>query len=161
MNTQPYKHHPSATHDGRGYSEEPSDNMAGGFSRLLLRFGLPLGLFVASGVIFSAAAALAATATSDPTAWILPLSAVALLLASLVGGITAGKCSPQHAIGSAAVSGLILSVILILLSFFGGDMGWLSWVMRLSVIPVHILGGALSRPRAKPAGHTSRHSSHH
>ena len=162
MNTQSHKHHSSVTRIGSGYSEEPSDNLAGGFSRLFFRLGLPLGLSAASGLIFSAAAALAATATTDPTAWILPLSAVALFLSALVGGITAGKCNPQNVMGSAAISGSIFAVILIFLSLFGGDMGWLSWVMRLSPIPVHILGGALSRPRAKPAKHTTpRHPAHH
>ena len=157
--------HPALTAGRVGHAEEPSDN-AGGFSRILRRFLMPLGVTAGSGAIAVIAMTVAACQTPDPTALITPLAAAALGIASIAGGITAGRCSPDNAVGSSLVSGVLLTAILCLIALpGGGDTVDLStaaaWFIRLSPIPFHLLGGIMARPRKKPASHTAgKHGVH-
>ncbi len=155
--------HPALTAGRSGRAEEPSDTQAGGFSRILRKLFLPFAVTTVSGVVFVTALTLAAYQTPDPTALISPLSMAALGLASLAGGITAGKCNRERAMLSSFVSGCTLAAILCLIAWIGGGESreTIPWLIRLSAIPLHLLGGFMTRPRKKPAGHTAgKHPSH-
>ncbi len=159
--------HPALTAGRAGHAEEPSDTQAGGFSRILRRLLLPLAVTAASGAAIVTAMTAAACQSPDPTALITPLAMASLGIASLVGGITAGKCGRDNAVGSSLASGVLLAAILCLISLVGrGDAAGLptaaAWLLRLSPIPFHLLGGIMARPKKKPASHTAgKHPARH
>ncbi len=154
---------PALTVGRSGRAEEPSDTQAGGFSRILRKLFLPFAVTTASGVIFVTALTLAAYRSPDPTALVTPLSVAALWLASLAGGITAGKCAGEKAMIGSLISGCMLAAILCLIAWINGgeEQGVIPWLIRLATVPIHLLGGFVTRPRKKPAGHTAgKHPSH-
>ena len=157
--------HPALSAGRLGHAEEPSDEgIADGFSHTIRRFLLPLAVTVFSGGIFTTALSVAAWNSADPTAWIPLLSPIVLGLAALAGGITAGKCCKERAVGGSFMSGCLFAAILCLLALLAGkgEQGLASWLIRLATIPVHGIGGFLSRPRKRPAAHTAgKHPSHH
>lgn len=177
MNKSRHQYHPSVgKHPDRpshpahesarrlGPAEEPSDTKAGGFSRTLCRWLLPTLLTPLIGLLTALLLTLALMQTPDPTALLLPASAVALGLTSLIGGILAGKLHGDMAVRGSLVSGVILLAILSLSALVvGGDGGLsplLAWLLRLSVLPLHALGGRISRPRKHSPAHTAgRHAS--
>ncbi len=150
----------------RGQAEEPSDRPAGGFSRILRGLLVPMAVTAVSGVVCITALTAAAYRSPDPSALVLPLTAAALGLSSLAGGIAAGKCGGEGAVGRSLVSGCLLAAVLCLCALLrnGGVMGLptaAAWMIRLSVIPLHLLGGLFTRPRKKPASHTAaKHPAH-
>lgn len=154
--------HPALTAGRSGRAEEPSDTQSGGFSRILRRFLLPLTAASISGVVFVTGLTFAAYQTSDPTAFISSLSVIALGLTSLAGGITAGRCNKERPVFGSFVSGCLLTAILFLTSRIDGDaQGLMPWLLRVAVIPFHMLGGFMTRPRKKHAGHTvGKHHPH-
>ena len=155
--------HPALTAGRSGRAEEPSDRQAGGFSRILRKLLLPLAVTVASGAVFVTVLTIAAYQSPDPTALVTPLSIASLGLASLAGGITAGKCHGEGAIPGSLMSGCTLALILCLVGWIGGgeSEGLIPWLIRLATVPVHLVGGLMTRPRKKPAGHTAgKHPSH-
>lgn len=156
--------HPALTAGRIGHAEEPSDQSAGGFSRTLRNLLLPAAVSAATGLV--AVTALTAVATSsapDPSALVPALSAVALALASFAGGLTAGKCHGERAMAGSLISGSLLAALLCLIGLVsgGGHAGTWSaypgavvWLIRLAPLPIHALGGLLTRPRPKKASHT-------
>jgi hypothetical protein len=163
-----HSHHPSHPPVGRHPdrpahprarpSEEPSDNRAGGFSTILRRYPVVLGVTVLAGALLLTAACGIVWSTSDPTARIPYASAAALLLTALCGGITAGKLNPSSPLWAGGLCGCLSAVPLILTGLILGGSGLLPWVLRLSVIPLHLLGSALTRPRK--GGNTHRGGKH-
>lgn len=137
-------------------TEEPSDDTAGGFSAILRGYPITLAVTVLSGAIFITAAAFAAYHSPDPTALTTPLSAVALALAALTGGMTAGKLNPTCPLGASLLCGGLTAILLTLLSLvMEGAGGLIPWLMRLGMIPLHLLGGIFTRPRRKAPTHTA------
>ena len=148
--------HPALTAGRSGRAEEPSDTQAGGFSRALRKLLLPLAVTAISGAVFVTVLTAAAYQTPDPTALVTPLSMAALGLASLAGGITAGKCNRERTMLGSMVSGCLLAVILCLVAWMGGvSQGMIAWLTRLSTVPIHLVGGFVTRPRKKSVGHTA------
>jgi hypothetical protein len=139
-------------------TEKPSDETAGGFSAILRGYPITLAVTVLSGAVFITAAAFAAYHSPDPTALIAPLSAVALALAALTGGMTAGKLNPTRPMGAGLLCGGLTAVLLTVLSLLlGGNAGgFFPWLMRIGVIPLHLLGGVIVRPRQKTPAHTAK-----
>ncbi len=140
----------------RGQTEEPSDDTAGGFLSILRGYPIVLAVTALSALVFVTAACLAAWKSPDPTALILPASAIAQALASLVGGMTAGKLNPSNPLSASLLCGGLTAILITLLSMvFGGEGGLISWAMRLGGIPLHLVGGILTRPRKKAPTHTA------
>lgn len=143
-------------------TEEPSDDISGGFSRILRTLPLTLAVSALSGAVFVTAVTIAAFFSPDPTALTPILSVVALALTALVGGLVAGKQNPDNPLAGSLLSGCLMAGVLLLLSllFSGATDGaegsaWLPWLMRLGVILIHALGGFLTRPRPKTVAHTT------
>lgn len=170
MNTHSYnqKGHPSSVGKrpdrpastflrGRARHEEPSADTAGGFSAILRGYPISLAVTVLSGAIFITAAAFAAYHSPDPTALIPALSAVALALAALSGGMTAGKLNPTCPLAASLFCGGVTAVLMILPALALGSAGGLiPWLMRIGMIPLHLLGGIVARPRRKGPAHTAK-----
>jgi hypothetical protein len=115
-----------------------------------------LGVTVLSGLLLITALCLIALRSPDPTALIRPCAAAALMLASLCGGITAGKLNPATPLSAGLLSGAVATVLLILSALLTGQSGGLlPWVMRLAVILAYLLGSAMTRPRKKAPAHTA------
>lgn len=164
MNTHPQ--HPSKNSVGRHpdrparvlarSSEEPSDTQAGGFSSVLRSYPIVLGITVLTVLLLVTVAALILCSSSDPTPWIMPVSAAILGISSLIGGITAGKLNPARPMAASLICGGLATVLLILISlFFQGKGDFLSWSLRIGAMPLHLLGGVLTRPKAKAPTHTA------
>lgn len=158
--------HPALSAGRLGHAAEPSDNPAGGFSRVLYKLLLPLAITALTGALFVTALSVVAYQSPDPTAWILPLSTAALALASLAGGLAAGKCYGERAVSGSLLSGCLFAGLLCLIALLHGNVvnGMpiaVSWLIRLGTVPVYLLGGILTRPKPKIATHTAgNHLSH-
>ena len=173
MNT--HSHHPSKHSVGRHpdrlaraprggsarQTEEPSDRAAGGFSSILRGYPLVLGVTAPAAVLLTTVAALALYQSPDPTALILPVSAAVLALASLCGGVTAGKLNPTAPVAAGLLSGGLTAVLLLLISLICGEgMGLIPWGMGIGSLLLHSLGSALTRPRkAAPTHRSGKHTS--
>lgn len=167
MNT--HSHHPSQHPVGRHpdrpahaarLMEEPSDTHVGGFSSILRRLLASWGITVLSAALFTVTAAIILYNTPDPTRWLLPASAVALAMASLCGGITAGKLSPASPVAAGLRTGGVMAALILLASFALGEGGELiPWGMGLGALLFHLVGSALARPRKKPPTHLGSHTS--
>lgn len=161
-----HQSHPALVAGRTAHAEEPSDDIAGGFSRILCKLFLPLAVTAVSGAVFVTALTIPAYQSQNPTALVTPLSMAALGVASLAGGITAGKCGRERAVPGSLVSGCLFAGILCLIALFGsGEMQGIptsvAWMIRLAAIPVHMIGGFMVRPRKKPTTHTAgKHASH-
>ena len=164
MNT--HSHHPSQNPVGRHPdrpahtrvrpSEEPSDIRAGGFSSILRSYPVVLGITALTALLLTTVAALILYNSPDPTAWITPVSAAALAVSALMGGIAAGKLNTANPVAAGLICGGLTAVLLILISlFFDGKGDLLSWGMRMSVLPLHLLGGILTRPKPQAPTHTA------
>ena len=142
-------------------AEEPSHQVAGGFSSALRRYPLVLGISALLAVAIATVAALILYNSADPTEGIRPASIVALGLTALGGGIAAGKLTPSAPVVAGAISGGLTGVLILLLSHLWGDGGLLSWCMSGGVFLVHTVGSSMTRPRKKPLIHTTgKHHSH-
>ncbi len=169
MNTHSHhtSHNPVGKHPDRPArprvrpTEEPSDRQAGGFSSILRSYPLVLGITALTALLLVTAAALAVYRTTDPTAWITPASAAVLAVSALVGGILAGRLNRSSPVSASLVCGGLTAALLILLSLcLGGKGDLLAWVGRVSVLPLHLLGGILTRPRPQAPTHTAgKHAS--
>lgn len=189
MNRRPaHPSHPSArstpTRGGRsthtalparrtqGTTREPSAEEAGGFSHLLRKLPLTLGMTALLGAGLLTAAAALALWSNDPTALSTPLSLAALALTALGGGVAAGRRCPTSPVAASLAAGLSWALILTLLSLWvgqgspadgiptgdsaaplGGMAVALPWLIRAAVVALHCLGGRLSRPRREPPTH--------
>ncbi len=146
---------------GAMQTEEPSDEIAGGFSSILRRMPIVLGVTVLSGLLLTTALCLIAFSSPDPTALIRPCATVALMLSALCGGITAGKLNPAAPLAAGLLCGTLTAGLLVLTALLTGqDGGLLHWGMRLAVIPAYLVGSAVTRPRKKAPAHTAgKHAS--
>ncbi len=157
--------HPALAAGRIGHAEEPSDDRsydrADGFSALLRRLLLPMAASAATGLVAVTALTAVAVGSSDPTTMIPLLSSAALLLSSLAGGITAGLCRRERAVAGSLVSGCLLAAVLCFVGLLGGEGSAVSWLIRLAPIPVHAVGGLLTRQRpAKPTHTAGKHLAH-
>ena len=173
MNT--HSHHPSKHPVGRHpdrparaprggsarQTEEPSGRVAGGFSSILRRYPLVLGITALTAALLTTIAAFALYKGPDPTALILPVSAAVPALASLCGGITAGKLNPTTPMAAGLLSGGLTAALLLLISLiFGEGMGLISCGMALGATLFHLLGSAITRPRkVSPVHRSGKHTS--
>ena len=164
MNT--HSHHPSQKTVGRHPdrpahnrvrpSEEPSDTKAGGFSSVLRGYPLALGITALTALLLITVAALILHNSPDPTAWVTPAAAAVLSVSALVGGIIAGKMNRDRPVSASLICGGLTAALLILLSLvLGGKADLLSWCVRIGVLPLHLLGGILTRPKPKAPTHTA------
>ena len=164
--TTPSKHpsvgrHPdrpahSPARRGARQTEEPSHQAAGGFSSILRRYPLVLGITLLAAVLSTAPAAAILYSCPDPTRWILPAAALSAALASLCGGMAAGKAFPASPIAAGSLAGGILSALLLLVSMTLGEGGGLiPWGFGGGMLLLHILGSALTRPRPKRPAHST------
>jgi len=169
MNTHSHhtSHNPVGKHPDRPAharvrpTEEPSDTQAGGFSSILRSYPPVLGITALTALLLVTAAALGVYRSPDPTAWATPVSASVLAVSALVGGIMAGILNRSSPVSASLVCGGLTAAMLILLSLcFGGKGDLLSWGIRISVLPLHLLGGILTRPKPKAPTHTAgKHAS--
>lgn len=145
-----------------GHVEEPSDTKVDGFSSILRRYPLALATFALSVVLFITVAAFAVYQSQDPTAFIRPMSAAVLGISSLIGGIVGGRLNQSRSIAASLVYGGMTTALLLLFSLlFAGEGDALCWGMRAAVLPIHLLGGAIARPKPKTPAHTAgKHPSH-
>ncbi len=159
-------HHPSQNPVGRHPdrpaptrvrpSEEPSDIKAGGFSSILQSYPVVLGITALAALLLTTVAALILYNSPDPTSLIFPASAAVLAVSSLIGGMVSGKLNRVTPVSASLVCGGITAALLILVSlFFDGKGDLLAWGMRMSVFPLHLLGGILTRPKPKAPTHTA------
>ena len=156
--------HPAIASGRIGHAAEPSDPHAGGFFHTLKGLLLPFAVAAATGLGAVTLLTVAVGNHPDPSGLIPILGAVALTLSSLAGGIAAGLCNRDRAIAGSLVSGGILTALLCAVGLiFGGQTAgiWsayppiVAWVIRLVPLPIHALGGVLTRPRPQKASHTA------
>lgn len=137
-------------------SEEPSDEAAGGFSSILRGYPPVLGITALSALLLITAAALILFHSPDPTALLSPVSAAVSAASALIGGIMAGKLNKTCPVAASLTCGGLTAALWILVALvFGGEGDLLSWVMRIGVLPLHLLGGILTRPKPKAPTHTA------
>ena len=170
MNT--HSHHPSQKTVGRHPdrpaptrvrpSEEPSDTKAGGFLSILQSYPVVLGITALIALLLTTVGALILRSSPDPTSLISPVSAAVLAVSSLIGGMASEKLNRVTPVSASLVCGGLTAALLILVSlFFDGKGDLLAWGMRVSVLPLHLLGGILTRPKPKAPTHTAgKHPSH-
>ena len=170
MNT--HSHHPSQNPVGRHPdrpvrnrvrpSEEPSDTQAGGFSSILRSYPVVLGVTALTALLLVTVAALVLYNSPDPTALISPVSAALLAVSALIGGMVAGKLNRNGPVAASLVCGGLTAALLVLISLvFEGKGDLLSWGMRIGVLPLHLLGGILTRPKPHSPTHTAgKHPTH-
>ena len=159
-------HHPSQNPVGRHPdrpaptrvrpSEEPSDTKAGGFSSILQSYPIVLGATALIALLLTTVGALILRSSPDPTALISPVSAAVLAVSALISGMVSGKMNKESPVAASLVCGGLTAVLMILISlFFGGKGDLLAWGMRMIVLPLHLLGGILTRPKPKAPTHTA------
>lgn len=148
--------HPTRATGRMGHVEEPSDRQAGGFSSILRGYPLTAAAFVLSVLLFVTVAAFAVYRSPDPTALIRPVAFVVLGVSSLIGGIAAGRLNQSRPIAASLVCGGLTTALLLILSLLlSGEGDLLSWVGRVAVLPIHLLGGVIARPKQKTPAHTA------
>lgn len=139
-----------------GHVEEPPDTQTGGFSSILRSYPVTLGITVLTALLLITVSALILYNSPDPTALIPPVSAAVLAVAALIGGIIAGKLNPSSPVPASLICGGLTAALLILVSLFAGGGGdFLTWGIRIGILPLHLLGGILTRPKTKLPTHTA------
>lgn len=142
-------------------TEEPSHQAEGGFSSILRRYPVVLGVTALTGLVAVTVATLILYNSSDPTKGILPAASIALAIASLAGGITVGKMSPTAPRAAGLLCGGLTGGLLLIFSLLWGDGGVLRWCMCGGALMLHLVGGAIARPRKKAPAHTTgKHHAH-
>ena len=127
-------------------------------------FGATLFGFVFT-LLFSTAflliAALCAYETSDPSAWLAPLSYASLVMSSLVSGFSSGKFAGRRGMITGLCSGLLFAVLLFCVSFFSGMLSDRSLYGALlgygMMVLLSALGGILGSHKREKKKHR-RHS---
>ena len=145
--------HPALSSGRVGYAREPSDSRAGGFSATMWRVLLPPALWAVAVVLAVTAMAAVSAGSADPAALVPLLAPVATAIASLLGGITAGLCHRRRSVSAALLYGGLLTVILCLVGLTAEQGGAVTWLTRLMPLPLHALGGVITRPRPPKAAH--------
>lgn len=113
---------------------------------------------LATGIILLFIAALAAYKTADPDPLAMPLSLAALYCGMLAGGISASRILGRAAYDAAAVSGAIVSAVMLVVSVFVKEHNiyplWLKLVMHAGVFAAMLLGALIGRRRSTPSHRT-------
>ncbi len=156
---------------GRERSKEtPPDHRqadgSGGVSRLFRALPLTLALTALSALALMTLGAAVACRAPDPAALVAPVAYGSMGLASLLGGIIAGRRNGEACFTGGLLAGGMVVLLLLLLSFLvkpiGAGSPLLVWISRFSVVLLHMLGAYLARPRQKAAAHTAGgHSAPH
>ncbi len=153
---------------GRGHQDKPSPafddpNGTDGFSHILRTLPFSCGLTLLLGWLLLIPCAAIALRAPDPVALIAPLAWCAVGLASFLGGILAGRRHPSAPVACALTSGAVIALILFLtgLCFGHSEPSAASWLLRLGVIPCHLMGAYISRPRPRAAAHGDHAPGHH
>ena len=147
--------HPALVAGRDRHAEEPSEQRAGGFSAFCRGIIRPMAVAAAAGLAAVTALAGFAYGNADPTALIPALSAAAVAVASLAGGLTAGLGRRRQALGASLIVGLILSALLCLGGLWAGGGTPLAWLTRLLPLPVCAVSGLLTRARPQKAAHAA------
>lgn len=117
---------------------------------------------LATGIILLFIAALAAYKTADPDPLTLPLSLAALYCGMLAGGIAASRILGRAAYDAAAVSGAIVSAVMLVVSVFVKEHNiyplWIKLVMHAGVFAAMLLGALIGRRCRSSASHRTRSS---
>ncbi len=112
-------HHPARANRPHAIpmaAEEPPADSAGGFVAFLRTLPLTTALTTAIGLALLTAAAAVAVMTPDPTAVARPAAYVALSATSLLGGMIAGRRTPDHPVLGALGAGVVFSLLTLLLA---------------------------------------------
>ena len=143
-------------------TERPFEEASDGFSSILKTLPLSLGVTALTAMAFLTALAFVAYFSPDPMPLTPVLSAAALALASMVGGFVAGRLNTACPLGASLLAGGLTAATLLLLALLPGESGgFLSLLLRPAVLPCHLLGGIISRPRKKAPVHTAvKHPAH-
>ena len=142
-------------------TEEPSQQKEGGFSSVLRRYPAVLGITALIGLVAVTVATLILYNSSDPTAGVRPAGIIALILASLGGGIVAGRLSPSTPVAAGLLCGLLTGALLLICSLVWGEGGYWRWCMSGGAVVLHLLGGRIARPRKSLPAHTAgKHHGH-
>ena len=142
-------------------TEEPPDSATGGFSAILRRYPLSLGVTALAGCVLLSALCMVAYNSPDPSAWMPVCSAAALLLTSFCGGLAAGRLNPLSPVAAGFLYGAFAVAFLVVAALaLEGDSTLMPWLLRLSPLPLHGLGSLVTRPRSVKNTHTGgTHSS--
>ena len=141
---------------GMESTEEPSHQAEDGFSSILRRYPVVLGLTALIGLVAVTVAALILYNSPDPTRGVLPASVIVLAVASLGGGITVGKMTPTAPGVAGLLCGGLTGGLLLICSLIWGDGGALRWCMCGGALVLYLLGGLIARPRKKAPAHMAR-----
>ena len=156
---------------GRHFSDEAEASAEGGWTSSLLAalFALPVAVLI--GFLLLLITTAVAYTNADPDALTTPLSLVALGMTALMGGTVAGVRGYRHPLLSACFLGLMLLLLLLGGSLFYSDelRAQLSvgisalgrWGMRLSVLPLSLLGGRIGKKRDRERHRTHGHPGGH
>ncbi len=170
--THAHPQHPPRTGHGRartdGQRDKPSPafdaNASDGLSSFALWRSLPLStaFTVLLLLVLVTVAAAVALRAPDPTALITPLAWGSVGLASLVGGMIAGRRSPERPVVAGLLCGGAVVLLLVVAGLAFGGQGASAWLLRLCVLPLHLIGACVTRPRrASAAHHDPRKGAHH
>ncbi len=139
----------------RGHRDKPSppfdahdrSNDADGFSHILRSMPLTLGITIAAYLLLITLGAAIALRSPDPVALTVPFAYGAVGIASFLGGILSARRNPAAPLAGGLMTGLALSMILVLIGLCTGRAPISVWIVRLFVIPIHLLGAYIARPR--------------
>lgn len=140
---------------GTRQTEEPSHQAAGGFSSILKAYPAVLGITLGLLLAAVTGAAIALYNTPDPTAGILPAAVAVMALASLGGGIGAGKLNPATPVAAGLLCGLMTAALLAALSLAGKEAGLPRFSMSGVTLAAHLVGSLIARPRKRSPTHTA------
>ncbi len=147
-------------HSVHGHREQPSPafdaNDTGGFSRILGSLPLVCGLTVLAVILLSAVSTMVTLSAPDPVALIPLLSLLSMGLASLIGGILSARRNPSAPLPTGLFSGSVMALLVTVVGLcMGGKSSVMTWGMRVSILPIHLLGAYIARPRQRAREHTS------
>lgn len=111
---------------------------------------------VLSGLIALLLAAFVAYASEDPDSIAFPLSAAALYIGALAGGIVCSRRAHRTALAESAIAGPVQSALMLIVSVFQSEHYRYSLLLKLllhaGVFAAYMLGAYLARPRIKRPG---------
>lgn len=167
-------HSPSAGHarlhpahdSRRGHREQPphafDENESGGFSRILGTLPLVCGLTALAGVLLATLGTALTLSAPDPVSLIPLVSRISVGLASLLGGMLAARRNPASPLMGGLISGMLMALLLTVVGMcIGGEESAATWVMRLCIPLVHLLGAYVARPRPKAVQHGAHAAGRH
>ena len=156
------RHISAARLTGAENAKESSSD--GGFASLLMAALFSLPFTVILGLVFLLISTAVAYAQPDPDKFTLPLALGSLSLTALLGGLIAARRRQHHCLICGLLSGLLFTLLLLVLSLFlkndaqtpinAGLSGALSWAVHIGVLLLEALGALIgSRHRSKRHRH--------